>query len=202
MSGQVDSYMTIREPSRGLFRDRGSKFIALAFPVTDVSETKIIIERVRKEYHDARHHCYAYMVGPDRLLWRTNDDGEPSGTAGKPILGQINSHNLTDLIIIVVRYFGGTLLGTSGLINAYRNASADAINNSVIITREVMIMIEIKFRYESLNDVMKILKECHADLRDQHFDTECRISVSLPRSAEKATRDRLLKINDMSISDG
>jgi len=146
-----DSYRTIEGPSKGLFRDRGSRFIALAYPVRTTDEIKSILEELRKEYHDARHHCYAYMLGPDRQVWRANDDGEPSGSAGRPIMGQINSHELTDILIVVVRYFGGTLLGVSGLINAYKTAAADAISNASIVERRVHVSLRITFPYLVIN---------------------------------------------------
>jgi len=130
---ESDIYKTIKTPSQGIFRDKGSKFIAYAYPVHDQESVKSIIDNLRKEYHDARHHCFAYMIGYQRLVWRINDDGEPSGTAGRPILGQINSNLLTNILIVVIRYFGGTLLGVPGLINAYKTAAAEAIKNAEII---------------------------------------------------------------------
>ncbi|MBE0674046.1 MAG: YigZ family protein [Bacteroidales bacterium] len=195
-----DQYRTINEASRGLFRDRGSKFIALAYPVTDPEQVKDIVDSLKKEYHDARHHCYAYMLGPERDVWRINDDGEPSGTAGKPILGQINSAELTDILIVVVRYFGGTLLGVSGLINAYRSAAADAISNSTVITRFVTVSVTITFPYLVINDVMKVLKDESVSQSNQVFDNECTIIVSMPLSMEDNITGRLLKIKGLSLS--
>ncbi len=145
----------------------------------------------RDEYHDARHHCYAYMIGADRLTWRVNDDGEPSGSAGKPILGQINSAGITNVLIVVVRYFGGTLLGVSGLINAYRTAAAEAIKNSGIISVTLMNYYRLVFPYTAMNDVMKILKEENAGQSDQSFDLECRITIRIPLSESERITGRL-----------
>jgi len=195
-----DSYKTIEEPSKGLFRDRGSRFIALAFPVKTAEEIKNILDQLRKDYHDARHHCYAYTLGSDRLIWRVNDDGEPSGSAGKPILGQINSHELTDILIVVIRYFGGTLLGVSGLINAYRTAAADAIENGIVVERRVMVSVRVTFPYLAMNDVMKVLKEENADQREQHFDADCSLIASFPASAEEVITGRLSKISGLILS--
>ncbi len=175
---ESDIYKTIKKPSQGIFRDKGSKFIALAYPVNDQESVKTIIENIRKEYHDARHHCYAYMIGYQRSLWRINDDGEPSGTAGKPILGQINSNVLTNILIVVIRYFGGTLLGVPGLIHAYKTAAAEAIQNAEIIECTVRDYYEITFPFESMNDVMKILKDEGSGQSGQAFDLECRIVIN------------------------
>lgn len=133
MTEFVDEYLTISKPSEGLFKDRGSKFLAFAYPVSSEDEIKEIQEHLRSEYHDARHHCYAYMLGKDKNVFRANDDGEPSSTAGKPILGQIKSYDLTNILIVVIRYFGGTKLGVSGLINAYKTAAEEALKNAKII---------------------------------------------------------------------
>jgi len=201
MMADDDSYKTVEGESHGIYREKGSRFIAYAYPVSDTEQIKDITERLRKEYHDARHHCYAYMLGYDRNVWRVNDDGEPSGTAGKPILGQINSNELTDILIVVIRYFGGTLLGVSGLINAYRSAAADAIANAVIITKKLTCSINIEFPYVVLNDVMKIIKENHEIQQISHnFDNDCSITLSLPLSLEKPITARLLKIPGVTIA--
>lgn len=186
-----DSYFTLKKPSRGIYREKGSRFIGLSYPVDSVDEIKEIVESLRKEYHDARHHCYAYMIGADRLTWRVNDDGEPSGSAGKPILGQINSAGITNVLIVVVRYFGGTLLGVSGLINAYRTAAAEAIKNSGIISVTLMNYYRLVFPYTAMNDVMKILKEENAGQSDQSFDLECRITIRIPLSESERITGRL-----------
>ncbi|MGC9354952.1 MAG: IMPACT family protein, partial [Mariniphaga sp.] len=154
-----DSYKTIKEKSKGLFKDRGSKFLSYAFPVETEDEIKEILNQVKKEHHSARHHCYAWRLGTEEITFRANDDGEPSSTAGKPILGQLLSFELTNTLIIVVRYFGGTLLGTSGLINAYRTAAAEAIKNAKIETRIIEEKFLLKFTYKEMNDVMQIIKQ-------------------------------------------
>ncbi len=194
---QIDSYRTIKSFSQGIFKEKGSRFIALAYPVTDQESVKVIIEAIKKEYHDARHHCYAYMIGYQRLVWRVNDDGEPSGTAGKPVLGQINSKELTNILIVVVRYFGGTLLGVPGLINAYRSAAADAISNADIIESVVSDYYDISFPYESMNVVMKILKEEGAGQSDQYFDRECRIRINFRISSGDRISGRLARVDGL-----
>ena len=130
-----DVYKTIKSTSEGIYKEKGSRFVSIAIPLSEVESLKTIIDNIRKEHREARHHCYAYMIGHERTIWRVNDDGEPSGTAGRPIMGQINSYGLTNLIIVVSRYFGGTLLGVSGLINAYRKAAASALQNAEILER-------------------------------------------------------------------
>lgn len=195
-----DTYKTIQSQSQGLFREKGSRFIASAFPVNNQEEIKTIIESIRKEHHGARHHCYAWMLGYDRTSWRANDDGEPSGTAGKPILGQINSSGLTNILIVVTRYFGGTLLGVSGLINAYRTAAADAIKNAEIVTLAIQEHYELVFPYAVLNDVMKVLKEEHINQADQQFDTECRIIINFRVSAAEKIMARLSRIEGLKYA--
>jgi len=158
-----DTYKTISAPSEGLYKEKGSKFIAYAFPVKSETEIKEHIIRLKKEHHAARHHCYAYRLLPDKTVFRFNDDGEPSGTAGKPILSQIQSNDLTNILIVVVRYFGGTLLGVGGLIKAYRTASIDVINNSKIIIKTVNELYQVSCNYDNQNDVIKIIK--HENLK-------------------------------------
>jgi len=193
-----DNYFTVKKHSRGIYREKGSRFIGLVYPVDSVDEIKEIVESVRKEYHDARHHCYAYMVGAERLTWRVNDDGEPSGSAGKPILGQINAAGITNVLIVVVRYFGGTLLGVSGLINAYRTAASEAIKNSGIISMTLMDYYRLRFQYTSMNDVMKILKEENAGQSDQVFDLECSVTIRIPHSESERVTARLSAIEGSS----
>ena len=192
-----DTYKTIKDISGGIYKEKGSRFIATAYPVSDIDEIKNILDNVRKELHDARHHCYAYMLGHQRDTWRMNDDGEPSGTAGRPILGQINSFDITNVLIVVSRYFGGTLLGVSGLINAYKSAANDSLNNAVIIERTVKEYFKISFTYESMNDVMKILKEEHADQSDQSFDIKCSINISFRESLHEKILGRLDRIEGL-----
>ncbi|MDO9341746.1 MAG: YigZ family protein, partial [Bacteroidales bacterium] len=174
-----------------------SRFIAFAYPVSNQEEIKPIIDKISKEHHEARHHCYAYMIGQERMIWRVNDDGEPSGTAGRPILGQINSFGLTNILIVVSRYFGGTLLGVSGLINAYRTAAAAAIQNAEIIELTLQEFYEITYLYVSMNDVMKILKEENIVQSDQFFDLECRIKVNFRASTREKILNRLSRIEGL-----
>jgi uncharacterized YigZ family protein len=192
-----DTYKTIRSLSHGIYKEKGSKFIAEAWPVTEESEIKIIMENTRKEHHEARHHCYAYLLGQDGLMWRANDDGEPSGSAGRPILGQIKSHGLTNVLIIVSRYFGGTLLGVSGLINAYRSAASSALENAEIIDHIIQEYYEIIFPYSSMNDVMSVIKDENITKSEQFFDLECRIRLNFRFSASERILNRLSKINGL-----
>ena len=159
MAEYIDEYYTLSKPSEGIFKDKGSKFIAKAFPVFSETEIKAIQEQLRSEYHDARHHCYAYMLGADKKVFRANDDGEPSSTAGKPILGQIKSFELTNVLIVVIRYFGGTKLGVSGLIHAYKTATEEALKNAEIVKKTLLDYYQLKFDYAAMNDIMRILKE-------------------------------------------
>jgi uncharacterized YigZ family protein len=194
---EPDNYKTIKSPSEGIFKEKGSRFLAFAFPVVNQEQIKSVIERIRKEHHDARHHCYAYMIGRDRLIWRINDDGEPSGTAGRPILGQINSFGLTNILIVVSRYFGGTLLGVSGLINAYKTAASNSIKNSEIIECSLHEYYEIDFPYISMNDIMKILKEEHTGLSEESFGLECSIIINFRVSAREKIISRLVRVEGL-----
>lgn len=194
---ESDNYKTIKSSSEGIYKEKGSRFLASAFPVVNQEDIKPIIEQLRKEYHDARHHCYAYMIGKDRLVWRTNDDGEPSGTAGRPILGQINSFGLTNILVVVSRYFGGTLLGVSGLINAYKTAAADAIRNAEIVECTLYEYYDIDFPYMSMNDVMKILKEEDAGQSGQSFELECSIIINVRVSAREKLIKRLSRVEGL-----
>ncbi|MDO4191392.1 MAG: YigZ family protein [Bacteroidales bacterium] len=193
-----DTYLTIASSSEGLYKDKGSKFLAFAAPVRSVDEAMAFVDKIRKDYHDARHVCYAYMIGPQRDTFRSNDDGEPSGTAGKPILGQINSANLTNIVIAVVRYFGGILLGTSGLIVAYRTAAAEAINAAKLTERIVEQSIVLTYGYESMNQVMRIVKEHALTIVSHEQDFHCRLTLlcrlsMLPVVQEKVKHLRTVK---------
>lgn len=190
----ADIYKTIEKQSSGVYKEKGSKFLSFAIPVSSIDEIKPILQDYKKEYFDARHVCYAYMLGSDRAEFRANDDGEPSGTAGKPILGQINSNELTDVLIIVVRYFGGILLGTGGLITAYKEAAADAINNSRIIEKIVKTEITIRFDYLIMNDIMSFVKQMNAEIKHQTFDNECEIKLLIPKSDTEMAKTRLDKM--------
>ncbi len=173
-------YTTIAQPAEGLYKEKGSKFLAFAEPVRNIDEVKERLEYYRKAYHDARHVCYAYMLGADRLDYRANDDGEPSGTAGRPILGQINSLGLTNILVVVIRYFGGILLGTGGLIVAYKEATRDALAKAEIVEKDVMEMRKISFPYEKMNEVMRTLKACEATILNQRYENnECVIEYEI-----------------------
>ncbi|MGD0581585.1 MAG: YigZ family protein [Bacteroidales bacterium] len=192
-----DTYKTIRSASQGVFRDRGSRFIAIATPVRSQDEVKLLLDECRKNYHDARHHCYAWMIGYEKDLWRSNDDGEPSGTAGKPILGQIKSNDLTNILIVVIRYFGGTLLGTSGLINAYRSASAEAIKNAEITECLVNSYFRLKFPYSSMNEVMKIIKDEDLLQSEHLFDLTCSMKAGCRLSRTEQVLKRFSAIDNL-----
>ncbi len=189
-----DVYQTIANKSEGYYTEKRSKFLAFAHPVSTVEEIKEILAAYRKKYYDARHVCYAYMLGAGRTEFRANDDGEPSSTAGKPILGQINSRELTDILIVVVRYYGGVNLGTSGLIVAYRTAAADAIDHSEIISRKVEEVVEYRFAYPLMNQVMRIVKEMNPRILDQQFDNTCTIKLSIRQSQAEELRAKLAKL--------
>ena len=175
----ADTYHTIIATSQGLYKEKMSKFISFAVPVQSAAEAKEVVKQYQKEYFDARHVCWAYMIGAARTEFLSNDNGEPSGTAGKPILGQINSFGLTNIVIVVVRYFGGIKLGTSGLIVAYREAAADAINNAQIIECHEQTVISFTFDYLAMNDVMKVIKGVDLKILNQEFDNDCRMTVSI-----------------------
>ena len=194
-----DTYRTIRDLSEGYYTEKRSRFLSFALPVRTPDEVKTLIDAYRKKYYDARHVCWAYMLGPDRITFRANDDGEPSSTAGKPILGQINSNNLTDILIIVVRYFGGIELGTSGLIVAYRTAAAEAIAAARIEERTVDETITITFEYPHLNSVMRIVKEDKPDVLAQSFELTCEMTLRIRQSRMDALKSRLLKVDSLRI---
>ena len=191
----TDEYKTLKTEGEGYYTDKRSKFLAFAHHVSTVEEIKEILARYRKKYFDARHVCYAYMLGPERTEFRANDDGEPSSTAGKPILGQINSNELTDILIVVVRYYGGVNLGTSGLIVAYREAAADAIAHSEIETRQVEEIITYNFPYPMMNDVMRIVKDMQPRIVSQTYDNTCEIRLSIRKSEAEQLRNRLQKFS-------
>ena len=191
----TDEYKTLKTEGEGYYTDKRSKFLAFAHHVSSVEEIKDILAGYRKKYFDARHVCYAYMLGPERKDFRANDDGEPSSTAGKPILGQINSNELTDILIVVVRYYGGVNLGTSGLIVAYREAAADAIAHSEIETRQVEEIITYNFPYPMMNDVMRIVKDMQPRIVSQTYDNTCEIRLSIRKSEAEQLRNRLQKLS-------
>ena len=194
---EPDTYLTIKSFSEGLYKEKGSRFISLAYPVADQEEIKGILSQVKKEHHSARHHCFAWMLGHERSNYRVNDDGEPSGSAGKPILGQINAFQVTNILIIVVRYFGGKLLGVSGLINAYRTAADSALGNAEITDHVICDQYEISFPYLAINDVMKIIKEEDINQSEHFFDLECRMTVSFRSSSGEKILGRLSRIKGL-----
>ena len=194
-----DTYRTISDLSEGYYTEKRSRFLSFALPVRTPDEVKTQLDIYRKKYYDARHVCWAYRLGPDRTTFRANDDGEPSSTAGKPILGQINSNNLTDILIIVVRYFGGIELGTSGLIVAYRTAAAEAIAAAHIEERTVDETITITFEYPHLNSVMRIVKEDKPDVLTQSFELTCEMTLRIRQSCIDSLKSRLLKVDSLRI---
>lgn len=187
-----DEFKTITtQIGEGYYTEKRSKFLAFAHHVESIDEVKDIVASYKKKYFDARHVCFAYMLGADRKEFRVNDDGEPSSTAGKPILGQINSHELTNILIVVVRYYGGVNLGTGGLIVAYREASADALAHSVIETRKIEDIIYISFAYPSINAVMKVVKDMSPRIISQKFDNTCEMTLAIRKSESDLLRNRL-----------
>ncbi len=192
-----DQYKTIVEETigEGYYTEKRSKFLAFAHHIESVDEAKELVIAYRKQYYDARHCCYAYMLGPGQKVFRANDDGEPSSTAGKPILGQIISHELTDVIVFVIRYFGGVKLGTSGLINAYRTAANEALSNASVVVKQVEETIDFDFTYPMMNDVMRVVKEMQPRVIDQKFDNTCSIKLSIRKSEAEQLRMRLSKLS-------
>ena len=191
----TDEFKTISNTSEGFYSEKRSKFLAFAHHVETLDEIKDLLAEYRKKYYDARHVCYAYMLGAERKDFRANDDGEPSSTAGKPILGQINSNELTDILIVVVRYYGGVNLGTSGLIVAYREAAADALAHASVITKQVEEIVTYDFPYVMMNDVMRIVKEMQPRIVEQTYDNNCQIKLSIRRSEAEQLQSRLNKLS-------
>lgn len=190
-----DTYRTILKPAEGVFRDRGSKFIGYAYPMTDENSLKDLLGEVKALHPKARHHCWAYRLTPDRTIFRINDDGEPSGSAGRPILNTLLSHEVTNVLIVVVRYFGGTLLGVPGLINAYKTAAKEALDVAEIVEKTVNDIYELRFEYLSLNDVMRVVKEEDLSLLKQDFDNQCRIEFELRQNQVERVLGRLEQLD-------
>jgi uncharacterized YigZ family protein len=188
-----DAYSSIAAPSEGLFKDNGSRFIALAYPVETEEEVKTIVAGLRKQYHDARHHCYAYRLGYKGDVFRSSDDGEPSGSAGRPILGQIDSAGLSDVLVVVVRYFGGIKLGIPGLIRAYKTSTADALSQAQVVEKIAGQWFRVSFGYEAMNAVMKVLKEMDLPQRAQDFGEQCSLEVRVRLSALDSFREKMGK---------
>lgn len=196
-----DVFKTITAPSEGLYKEKGSRFIALAFPVSTEEQIREILDGLKDKYYDARHHCYAWRLGAEKTLFRANDDGEPSSTAGKPILGQIQSKDLTDILIVVIRYFGGIKLGVSGLINAYREAASAALANAVVEERTVNVTLRIRFDYLVMNSVMKIIKDEEPEVLERNFGTECEMLLSIRQKNIPRLRARLEKVESLFFPD-
>lgn len=195
----ADTYLTLARPSEAIFREKMSKFLAFAHPASTVEEAKAVIAQYQKKYFDARHVCWAYMLGFERTDFQSNDNGEPSGTAGKPILGQINSFGLTDTVIVVVRYFGGIKLGTSGLIAAYREAARLSLEEAEIVERKVMKQIEFTFPYLSMNDVMRLVKQSNLEILSQQFDNACAMTLAVRADDYNTLTSRLRDIDGVSL---
>ena len=193
-----DKYLSIAAPSEGLYKELGSRFIALAYPVSSETEIKEIVSSLKKKYHDARHHCYAFRLGVDGAEFRSSDDGEPAGTAGRPILGQIDSAGLSDVLVVVVRYFGGVKLGVPGLIRAYKTATADALAAAVKEEKTACVDYRLEFGYLSMNPVMKMIKDLSLAQRGQEFGNDCRTVVSVPLSKEEEFLKKVFDIEACS----
>jgi len=194
----IDSYLTIEGTSEGVFKDRGSKFLAFAFPVSTEEEISEIQKNLRKKYFDARHHVYAFRLGAEKSVFRASDDGEPSNSSGPPVLGQIRSFDLTNILIVVVRYFGGTKLGVPGLINAYKSAAHDAIANAKIISKTVCDLLEIRFEYPAMNDIMRIVKDENLEIANQSFEMNCVLKLWVRRSNTEYILNKLALLRNNS----
>lgn len=196
-----DLYKTIQDIAEGIYKEKGSKFLAFAYPVQTEEQIREIMTAVKDKYFDARHHCYAYRLGADKKQFRANDDGEPSSTAGKPILGQILSNDLTNILIVVVRYFGGIKLGVSGLINAYKEAASDALNNALIVEKTVDKQFSIRFSYLVMNDVMRVIKEEGPEVLERNFEIECHMVLAIRLQSADHLIKRLTSIESLTIED-
>lgn len=195
-----DRYFSIESPSEGLFKDRGSKFLSFAYPIEKEEDIKAHLQQLRKLHSAARHHCYAFRLGADKSIFRANDDGEPGNTAGKPILGQIQSKDLTNVLVVVVRYFGGTLLGAGGLINAYKLAAADALNAARIVEKTVNEVYRVEFSYEAMNEVMKLVKHESLSLSAKQFEAPCFIEFSIRKQEGGRIYELFRKLKHVSIT--
>lgn len=195
----LDAYLTISAPARAKFTEKMSRFLSFAHPVADAAQVRELVAEYQREYHDARHVCWAYVVGTDRSEQYSNDNGEPSGTAGKPILGQINSRNLTNVAVVVVRYFGGIKLGTPGLIAAYREAASLALDEAPVVTRHAMESLSFTFPYQSMNAVMAVAKMPEVETTDRQFDCTCRMTLAARAGLMPEVRSRIASIDGVSI---
>ena len=199
MSEIKDSYKTIKAPSEGFFKDRGSKFFGYAYPITSEQELKLKIEELKKEHHTARHHCYAYRLKQDYSVYRANDDGEPTNAAGKPILGQIDAKELTNVGVVVVRYFGGTKLGVGGMMNAYKTAALEALNNAEIIECTIDEEFEISFGYPEMNTVMRFIKDLGLEIKSQKMEMDCKIIFAIRKKEAQKAQDKFTGLKNISI---
>ncbi|MFC0606501.1 MULTISPECIES: IMPACT family protein [Rufibacter] len=189
-----DTYRTIAAPVEGLYKEKGSKFIAKAYPVRSEEEVKEILQALRKEFFDARHHCYAYLLGADRATYRANDDGEPNHSAGDPILGQIKSADLSNVLVVVIRYFGGIKLGVGGLIHAYKTATAEALAQAYVVERHETTFLTVQFSYEQMNDVMRVVKDYDLLVRQQDFQLDCQLTVEVRTSLAPQLEEQFSKL--------
>jgi len=192
-----DTYFTIKAPAEGVFRDKGSKFLSYVYPISSDADIKDLVNQLKAEHPKANHHCWAMRLGTDRSVFRVNDDGEPSGTAGRPILNVLLSRDVTNVLLVVVRYFGGTLLGVPGLINAYKQATTDALGNAAIIEKSVQDVYEITFGHEQMNDVMRLIKETNTPVLRQEFDMLCRLQCSIRKTKVNEFLGKLDKIENV-----
>ena len=196
----TDSYLTVENQAETLYKEKGSKFFSFVFPVKDLTEVKSILDELKKKYYDATHHCYAYILGFEKETFRMNDDGEPSSTAGKPIYGQLQSKNLTNVLLVVVRYFGGTKLGVSGLIKAYKTAAAECLSATTIVEKKVMLSYKVMFPYEKMNAVMSLLKEIKAEQTKHIFETECNMEILVESGKQNKFEDAISKLEKTNFS--
>jgi uncharacterized YigZ family protein len=194
-----DTFKTIRTPSEGIFKDRGSKFLAYAYPIKQENEVKPLVENLKKEHFKAVHHCFAYRLGIDRSNFRVNDDGEPSGTAGKPIFNTLLSQEITNILVVVVRYFGGTLLGVPGLINAYKSATIEALAVADIIEKTVNDVYNVSFEFVQMNDIMKVVKEFSLKIRNQTYDNQCTMELEFRKTLTNQVIGKLEKIDGILV---
>ena len=195
-----DSYKIVTTNGEGLYKEKGSKFIAEAFPVHSEAEVKERVAEIRKRYFDAKHHCYAFMIGPDKACYRSSDDGEPSGTAGKPILNQILSKDVTNVCVVVTRYFGGQLLGVPGLINAYKTSAREALDNCTIVEKTIDEVYSLEFDYPLLNEVMRILKDENLEQQNPKFEMKCYLEISIRQSDSDRITEKLKRIYGVTVN--
>ncbi|TXK47124.1 YigZ family protein [Pontibacter qinzhouensis] len=196
-----DTYRTIAAPAEGLYKEKGSKFIALAYPVYSEEEVKEIYAGIKKQYYDARHHCYAYCLGADKSRYRANDDGEPNHSAGDPILGQIRSADLSNVLVVVIRYFGGIKLGVSGLIYAYKTATAEALANATVVEKHETALLQLRFEYLQMNEVMSLVKEYNLEMRDQQFELSCQLTLEVRKNLKEELKAKVENLAGVEVQE-